>query len=154
MLSPSAIQRAEDFVGMAMPMVPLSCATACRDNDIRPIANAVKPSLNGFILFFGDYSARGGAVIVHGMKGKLNFYQQERFHRSGERRGSVSAHKGLVIDSFFDKQKHFDPALHSFRKSYSPNAMRSSRRRKSKNLTIDDIAELSGVSYQTVSRVL
>lgn len=66
----------------------------------------------------------------------------------------MSAHKGLVIDPFFDKQKHFDPALHSFRKSYSPKAMRSSRRRKSKNLTIDDIAELSGVSYQTVSRVL
>jgi DNA-binding LacI/PurR family transcriptional regulator len=32
--------------------------------------------------------------------------------------------------------------------------MRSLRRRKSKNLTIDDIAALSGVSYQTVSRVL
>jgi DNA-binding LacI/PurR family transcriptional regulator len=45
-------------------------------------------------------------------------------------------------------------ALHSFRKGYSRRAMRSFPRKRHKNLTIYDIAVRTGVSYQTVSRVL
>ena len=40
MLSPSAIQRAEDFVGMAMPTVPLSSACGEAANAERAIATA------------------------------------------------------------------------------------------------------------------
>jgi DNA-binding LacI/PurR family transcriptional regulator len=66
---------------------------------------------------------------------------------------SVNAHIILVIESCLTSTN----ILIRFTllgKRYSPKAMRSSRRKKSKNLTIDDIAALSGVSYQTVSRVL
>ena len=50
MLLPSAIQRVEDFVGMEMPIVPLSSAeSVCHESALRPIANAVRTSLYVFI---------------------------------------------------------------------------------------------------------
>src|SRR3981081_342172 len=67
-LSPSAIQRADDFVGMEMPIMPLSSARACRESDIRPSANVVKTILNDFMLFFGGQTAQGFFVNVHGMR--------------------------------------------------------------------------------------
>jgi hypothetical protein len=58
MLSPSAIQRADDFVGMEMPIVPLSAAKAWGANDIRPNVNAVRAILNNFIFSMGDLHSR------------------------------------------------------------------------------------------------
>src|SRR5580704_2338937 len=60
-LSPSAIQRADDFVGMEMPMVPLSWAKACGVSDISPTANVIKTNLNDFI-FFGGHNQCTGAT--------------------------------------------------------------------------------------------
>src|ERR1700722_16030691 len=53
MLSPSAIQRAEDLVGMEMPIVPLSSAKACGESDIRPRATVIRTNLNDFIFIGG-----------------------------------------------------------------------------------------------------
>ncbi len=58
MLSPSAIQRADDFVGMEMPMVPLSAAKAWGVNDIRLTVNAVIVIWINFIFSLGDLRSR------------------------------------------------------------------------------------------------
>src|SRR5277367_1915294 len=52
-LSPSAIQRADDFVGIEMPIVPLSSAKACGESDISPRANVMSPYLSDFIFYLG-----------------------------------------------------------------------------------------------------
>src|SRR5688572_33026287 len=51
MLSPSAIQRAEDLVGIEMPIVPLSCAIACVDRASMPAVSMVMNVLVRFTLF-------------------------------------------------------------------------------------------------------
>src|SRR5580704_256545 len=66
-LSPSAIQRADDFVGMEMPIVPLSWAKACGVSDISPTANVIKTNLNDFIFFGGHNQCAGEPVTGHGM---------------------------------------------------------------------------------------
>jgi hypothetical protein len=48
MLSPSAIQRAEDLVGIEMPMVPLSAAIACDARASIPAVTMVVRNLPSF----------------------------------------------------------------------------------------------------------
>src|SRR5271165_5930248 len=66
-LSPSAIQRADDFVGMEMPIVPLSAAKACGASDIRPTADVIKRYLIDFIFFGGHDRCAEESVTGHGM---------------------------------------------------------------------------------------
>jgi hypothetical protein len=49
MLLPSSIQRADDFVGIAIPTVPLSAATAGITNDATPKAAAAINEIMDFI---------------------------------------------------------------------------------------------------------
>jgi hypothetical protein len=69
----SAIQRAEDFVGIEMPIVPLSSAKACG-------ANVIKVNLNNFIFFFGgSRRAQDDPVNAHGDHRRLNFLYKKKF---------------------------------------------------------------------------
>src|ERR1700736_5919818 len=91
MLSPSAIQRAEDLVGMEMPIVPLSSAKACGESDIRPRATVIRTNLNDFIFIGGRKQCVGKPVTAHGMIAGCIFSARKsychRAFRSGFRLG-------------------------------------------------------------------
>jgi hypothetical protein len=86
--SPSEIQRADDLVGMEMPMVPLSCAKAGA-----PIIDAATPSAK---------SARLDSVMVPPTVAapRLTIYPKGQSPQGGERLAR-SNHIGQIMFSYF-----------------------------------------------------
>src|ERR1700722_1426779 len=138
-LSPSAIQRADDFVGIEMPIVPLSSAKACGVIDIRPRANVIKINLNDFIFFFGGRKRHGGRTRDRSRDDRrLNLLRKRKFsflacyrgnwiegcrrHRSrrtsvpGKQGGSRERSQWEALHCILGKKRKLQPALHSLRK--------------------------------------
>src|SRR3954466_7734374 len=69
MVLPSSIQRAEDLVGIEMPMVPLPCACAAGARPNRPVATARLPMMNcmRFMVFsLGSLGGKSVGMLGHG----------------------------------------------------------------------------------------
>src|ERR1700730_18048210 len=89
MLSPSAIQRAEDLVGIAIPIVPLSWAWAEPARAVRPSAAATAKILNCTIFFLPErlrivVRARY-ALVIGGQEGAAIQTLSPHFRRQARR---------------------------------------------------------------------
>src|SRR5882724_5741189 len=98
MLSPSAIQRADDFVGIAMPMVPLSCACAAPASVANPSATAAATVLTfsiGFLLLATFILARSlGQHSIFGWASTRDVSSRDIAER--QRRAERDAGAGVV----------------------------------------------------------